>query len=120
MGHDVIGAVFVRTDTARNPVFKEMHSGTTEPPLCLMIGYADGMQVWSISVSAGPGEGYLLPFIIFYEYFTRCYLNYMEMYCNTSFRVCPACFMSYCNVGSLVSCCMLYMRGGQKHVNIIA
>lgn len=28
-----------------------MHSGTTEPPLCLMIGYTDGMQIWSVSVS---------------------------------------------------------------------
>uniref|UniRef100_A0A667X3U1 BCAS3 microtubule associated cell migration factor n=1 Tax=Myripristis murdjan TaxID=586833 RepID=A0A667X3U1_9TELE len=37
-------------DTARNPEFMEMHSGTTDPPLCLMIGYADGMQIWSISV----------------------------------------------------------------------
>ncbi|TWW77790.1 Breast carcinoma-amplified sequence 3, partial [Takifugu flavidus] len=38
-------------DTARNPEFLEMHSGTAEPPLCLMIGYTDGMQIWSISVS---------------------------------------------------------------------
>uniref|UniRef100_A0AAQ5YF60 BCAS3 microtubule associated cell migration factor n=1 Tax=Amphiprion ocellaris TaxID=80972 RepID=A0AAQ5YF60_AMPOC len=38
-------------DTARNPEFMEMHSGTTDPPLCLMIGYTDGMQIWSISVS---------------------------------------------------------------------
>ncbi|KAG7279743.1 hypothetical protein CRUP_021359, partial [Coryphaenoides rupestris] len=28
--------------------FMEMHSGTTDPPLCLMIGYTDGMQIWSI------------------------------------------------------------------------
>ncbi|CAB1347852.1 unnamed protein product, partial [Coregonus sp. 'balchen'] len=28
-----------------------MHSGSSDPPLCLMIGYADGMQIWSISVS---------------------------------------------------------------------
>lgn len=38
-------------DTARNPEFMEMHSGTTDPPLCLMIGYTDGMQIWSVSVS---------------------------------------------------------------------
>uniref|UniRef100_A0A8C4EI69 BCAS3 microtubule associated cell migration factor n=1 Tax=Dicentrarchus labrax TaxID=13489 RepID=A0A8C4EI69_DICLA len=37
-------------DTARNPEFMEMHSGTTEPPLCLMIGYTDGMQIWSVSL----------------------------------------------------------------------
>uniref|UniRef100_A0A8C5AV30 BCAS3 microtubule associated cell migration factor n=1 Tax=Gadus morhua TaxID=8049 RepID=A0A8C5AV30_GADMO len=43
-------------DTARNPVFKEMHSGTTEPPLCLMIGYTDGMQVWSISLAGEAQE----------------------------------------------------------------
>lgn len=42
---------FVCTDTARNPEFMEMHSGTTDPPLCLMIGYTDGMQIWSVSVS---------------------------------------------------------------------
>ena len=39
-------------DTARSPEFMEMHSGSSEPPLCLMIGYSDGMQVWSISVSS--------------------------------------------------------------------
>ena len=38
-------------DTARNPEFMEMHSGTTDPPLCLMIGYTDGMQIWGVSVS---------------------------------------------------------------------
>lgn len=41
----------VLTDTARNLEFLEMHSGTTDPPLCLMIGYTDGMQIWSVSVS---------------------------------------------------------------------
>lgn len=39
------------SDTARNPEFLEKHSGTAEPPLCLMIGYTDGMQLWSVSVS---------------------------------------------------------------------
>lgn len=38
-------------DTARNPELMEMHSSTTDPPLCLMIGYTDGMQIWTISVS---------------------------------------------------------------------
>uniref|UniRef100_A0A8C2Z9Z7 BCAS3 microtubule associated cell migration factor n=1 Tax=Cyclopterus lumpus TaxID=8103 RepID=A0A8C2Z9Z7_CYCLU len=38
-------------DTSRNPEFMEMHSGTTDPPLCLMVGYTDGMQIWSVSVS---------------------------------------------------------------------
>lgn len=41
----------VCADTARNPEFMEMHSGTSDPPLCLMIGYTDGMQIWSVSVS---------------------------------------------------------------------
>uniref|UniRef100_A0A8C7UJX7 BCAS3 microtubule associated cell migration factor n=1 Tax=Oncorhynchus mykiss TaxID=8022 RepID=A0A8C7UJX7_ONCMY len=40
-------------DTSRSPEFLEMHSGSSDPPLCLMIGYADGMQIWSISVSLG-------------------------------------------------------------------
>uniref|UniRef100_A0A3Q3GU75 BCAS3 microtubule associated cell migration factor n=1 Tax=Labrus bergylta TaxID=56723 RepID=A0A3Q3GU75_9LABR len=39
-------------DTARNPEFLEMHNGTSEPPLCLMIGYTDGMQVWSLAGEA--------------------------------------------------------------------
>uniref|UniRef100_A0AAQ4NPX4 BCAS3 microtubule associated cell migration factor n=1 Tax=Gasterosteus aculeatus aculeatus TaxID=481459 RepID=A0AAQ4NPX4_GASAC len=39
-------------DTSRNPEFMEMHSGTTEPPLCLMIGYTDGMQIWSLAGEA--------------------------------------------------------------------
>lgn len=44
----------VCTDTARNPEFMEMHSGTSDPPLCLVIGYTDGMQIWSVSVSHTP------------------------------------------------------------------
>lgn len=38
-------------DVARLPEFQEMHGSGTDPPLCLMIGYTDGMQIWSISVS---------------------------------------------------------------------
>ncbi|KAI4815611.1 hypothetical protein KUCAC02_005752, partial [Chaenocephalus aceratus] len=43
-------------DTARNPEFMEMHSGTTDPPLCLMIGYTDGMQLWSVSLAGEAQE----------------------------------------------------------------
>uniref|UniRef100_A0AAQ4PY43 BCAS3 microtubule associated cell migration factor n=1 Tax=Gasterosteus aculeatus aculeatus TaxID=481459 RepID=A0AAQ4PY43_GASAC len=43
-------------DTSRNPEFMEMHSGTTEPPLCLMIGYTDGMQIWSVSLAGEAQE----------------------------------------------------------------
>ncbi|KAG8002300.1 Breast carcinoma-amplified sequence 3, partial [Nibea albiflora] len=43
-------------DTARNPEFMEMHSGTSEPPLCLMIGYTDGMQIWSVSLAGEAQE----------------------------------------------------------------
>uniref|UniRef100_A0A3Q4MGA3 BCAS3 microtubule associated cell migration factor n=1 Tax=Neolamprologus brichardi TaxID=32507 RepID=A0A3Q4MGA3_NEOBR len=43
-------------DTARNPEFMEMHSGTTDPPLCLMIGYTDGMQIWSVSLAGEAQE----------------------------------------------------------------
>ncbi|XP_061924396.1 BCAS3 microtubule associated cell migration factor-like [Entelurus aequoreus] len=39
-------------DSARNPEFMEMHGGATDPPLCLMIGYTDGIQIWSISILA--------------------------------------------------------------------
>lgn len=55
------------SDTARNPEFLEMHSGTAEPPLCLMIGYTDGMQIWSVSVSRTtnkPGKIISLPFLV--------------------------------------------------------
>lgn len=38
-------------DTTRNMEFHEIHSTGNEPPLLLMIGYSDGMQVWSIPVS---------------------------------------------------------------------
>uniref|UniRef100_A0A3Q3EQL9 BCAS3 microtubule associated cell migration factor n=1 Tax=Kryptolebias marmoratus TaxID=37003 RepID=A0A3Q3EQL9_KRYMA len=43
-------------DTARNPEFIEMHSGTSDPPLCLLIGYTDGMQIWSISLAGEAQE----------------------------------------------------------------
>ncbi|KAM8854018.1 BCAS3 microtubule associated cell migration factor isoform 2-T2 [Synchiropus picturatus] len=43
-------------DTARNPEFMEMHSSTTEPPLCLMIGYTDGMQIWNVSLAGEAQE----------------------------------------------------------------
>ncbi|KAG7483636.1 hypothetical protein MATL_G00040540 [Megalops atlanticus] len=36
-------------DVARLPEFLEMHGTISAPPLCLMMGYADGMQIWSIS-----------------------------------------------------------------------
>lgn len=39
------------SDTSRNMEFHEIHSTGNEPPLLLMIGYSDGMQVWSIPVS---------------------------------------------------------------------
>lgn len=38
-------------DTSRNMEFHEIHSTGNEPPLLLMIGYSDGMQVWSVPVS---------------------------------------------------------------------
>lgn len=38
-------------DTSRNLEFHEIHSTGNEPPLLVMIGYSDGMQVWSIPVS---------------------------------------------------------------------
>lgn len=48
------------TDTSRNMEFHEIHSTGNEPPLLLMIGYSDGMQVWSIPVSTELSS--LLPF----------------------------------------------------------
>lgn len=44
-------AVKSHSDTSRNMEFHEIHSTGNEPPLLLMIGYSDGMQVWSIPVS---------------------------------------------------------------------
>ncbi|KAF4086101.1 hypothetical protein AMELA_G00102520 [Ameiurus melas] len=45
-------------DVARSPEFLEMHGSGVDPPLCLMIGYADGMQIWSVS---GCGEAGACP-----------------------------------------------------------
>uniref|UniRef100_A0AAY4DWR1 BCAS3 microtubule associated cell migration factor n=1 Tax=Denticeps clupeoides TaxID=299321 RepID=A0AAY4DWR1_9TELE len=39
-------------DVARSPEFLEMHGNGNDPPLCLMIGYSDGMQIWSLSGEA--------------------------------------------------------------------
>ncbi|KAJ7398156.1 Breast carcinoma-amplified sequence 3 [Pitangus sulphuratus] len=43
-------------DTSRNMEFHEIHSTGNEPPLLLMIGYSDGMQVWSIPISGEAQE----------------------------------------------------------------
>ncbi|KAM6946465.1 BCAS3 microtubule associated cell migration factor [Aplochiton taeniatus] len=43
-------------DTARNPEFLEMYGSSSDPPLCLMIGYADGMQIWSLTLSGDAQE----------------------------------------------------------------
>ncbi|XP_069471180.1 BCAS3 microtubule associated cell migration factor isoform X4 [Ambystoma mexicanum] len=43
-------------DTSRNIELHEMHSSGNEPPLLLMIGYSDGMQVWSIPISGEAQE----------------------------------------------------------------
>uniref|UniRef100_A0A8C1PJL0 BCAS3 microtubule associated cell migration factor n=1 Tax=Cyprinus carpio TaxID=7962 RepID=A0A8C1PJL0_CYPCA len=43
-------------DVARLPEFQEMHGSGTDPPLCLMIGYTDGMQIWSISLNGEAQE----------------------------------------------------------------
>nr|XP_057935775.1 breast carcinoma-amplified sequence 3 isoform X1 [Doryrhamphus excisus] len=43
-------------DSARNPEFMEMHGGATDPPLCLMIGYTDGIQIWSVSAAGEAQE----------------------------------------------------------------
>ncbi|XP_066551255.1 BCAS3 microtubule associated cell migration factor isoform X2 [Amia ocellicauda] len=43
-------------DIARSPEFLEMHGSASDPPLLLMIGYADGMHIWSISVSGEAQE----------------------------------------------------------------
>uniref|UniRef100_A0A3B3R432 BCAS3 microtubule associated cell migration factor n=1 Tax=Paramormyrops kingsleyae TaxID=1676925 RepID=A0A3B3R432_9TELE len=41
-------------DVARSPEFLEKHGSGSDPPLCLMIGYTDGLQIWSVSVSIDP------------------------------------------------------------------
>ncbi|XP_071992531.1 BCAS3 microtubule associated cell migration factor isoform X4 [Engystomops pustulosus] len=43
-------------DTYMNMEFLEMHSTGNDPPLLLMIGYSDGLQVWSIPVSGEAQE----------------------------------------------------------------
>ncbi|XP_064157416.1 BCAS3 microtubule associated cell migration factor-like isoform X2 [Anguilla rostrata] len=43
-------------DVCRSPEFLECHGGGSGPPLCLMIGYTDGMQIWSISLSGEAQE----------------------------------------------------------------
>uniref|UniRef100_A0AAY5EMS0 BCAS3 microtubule associated cell migration factor n=2 Tax=Electrophorus electricus TaxID=8005 RepID=A0AAY5EMS0_ELEEL len=43
-------------DVARSPELLEMHGSGADPPLCLMIGYADGLQIWSISLSGEAQE----------------------------------------------------------------
>ncbi|XP_049581686.1 BCAS3 microtubule associated cell migration factor isoform X7 [Syngnathus scovelli] len=42
-------------DSARNFEL-EIQSGTTDPPLCLMIGYTDGLQIWSVSTAGDAQE----------------------------------------------------------------
>uniref|UniRef100_A0A8D3AWT2 BCAS3 microtubule associated cell migration factor n=1 Tax=Scophthalmus maximus TaxID=52904 RepID=A0A8D3AWT2_SCOMX len=44
--------IWVRFEKADVNEFMEMHSGTTDPPLCLMIGYTDGMQIWGLAGEA--------------------------------------------------------------------
>lgn len=51
--------------------FHEIHSTGNEPPLLLMIGYSDGMQVWSIPVST---ESASVPEAFFFVMF-RYYFN---------------------------------------------
>uniref|UniRef100_A0A2R9ADR8 BCAS3 microtubule associated cell migration factor n=1 Tax=Pan paniscus TaxID=9597 RepID=A0A2R9ADR8_PANPA len=43
-------------DTSRNLEFHEIHSTGNEPPLLIMIGYSDGMQVWSVPISGEAQE----------------------------------------------------------------
>ncbi|XP_036392497.1 breast carcinoma-amplified sequence 3 isoform X3 [Megalops cyprinoides] len=43
-------------DVGRTPEFLECHGGGGDPPLCLMIGYSDGMQIWSISLNGEAQE----------------------------------------------------------------
>uniref|UniRef100_A0ABM5ENB1 BCAS3 microtubule associated cell migration factor isoform X4 n=1 Tax=Pogona vitticeps TaxID=103695 RepID=A0ABM5ENB1_9SAUR len=45
-------------DIARNVELHEMHSTGNEPPLLLMIGYSDGIQIWSIPISGEAQELY--------------------------------------------------------------
>lgn len=43
-------------DTSRNLEFHELHSTGNEPPLLVLIGYSDGMQLWGIPVSMQEGK----------------------------------------------------------------
>ncbi|XP_075709116.1 BCAS3 microtubule associated cell migration factor isoform X4 [Rhinoderma darwinii] len=43
-------------DTYRNMEFHETHSSGNDPPLLLMIGYTDGLQIWSIPASGEAQE----------------------------------------------------------------
>ncbi|XP_058853794.1 BCAS3 microtubule associated cell migration factor-like isoform X5 [Acipenser ruthenus] len=43
-------------DVARSPEFREMPSTGSDPPVLLMMGYSDGMQVWSVSISGEAQE----------------------------------------------------------------
>ncbi|XP_074079646.1 BCAS3 microtubule associated cell migration factor isoform X2 [Macrotis lagotis] len=43
-------------DTTRNMEFHEIHGTGNEPPLLVMIGYSDGMQIWSIPISGEAQE----------------------------------------------------------------
>ncbi|XP_028321108.1 BCAS3 microtubule associated cell migration factor isoform X1 [Gouania willdenowi] len=43
-------------DSSCNPDFMELHSSSTDPPLCLMIGYTDGIQIWSVSLAGEAQE----------------------------------------------------------------
>ncbi|XP_048468292.1 breast carcinoma-amplified sequence 3 [Rhincodon typus] len=45
-------------DLARNPEYHEMNNAVNDPPLLLLIGYADGMQIWSIPMSGEAQELY--------------------------------------------------------------
>ncbi|XP_062887849.1 breast carcinoma-amplified sequence 3 isoform X5 [Mobula hypostoma] len=45
-------------DLARNPEYHEMNNAGNDPPLLLLLGYADGMQIWSIPVSGEAQELY--------------------------------------------------------------
>ncbi|XP_054857137.1 BCAS3 microtubule associated cell migration factor isoform X3 [Eublepharis macularius] len=45
-------------DMSRNMELHEIHSTGNEPPLLLMIGYSDGMQIWSIPISGEAQELY--------------------------------------------------------------
>uniref|UniRef100_A0A8C8SFK3 BCAS3 microtubule associated cell migration factor n=1 Tax=Pelusios castaneus TaxID=367368 RepID=A0A8C8SFK3_9SAUR len=43
-------------DTSRNMEFHEIHGTGNEPPLLLMMGYSDGIQIWGIPISGEAQE----------------------------------------------------------------